>query len=241
MYELLHPNRQLEQSLAEYRKQRAQLSEWYGKVVGFTIDQIVVRTDFTLVVNALANLPVGRRGSRPSVVSGLARWIREDGQWRILTPAWNDRVKDDKALPIKLRALDGRAGSVWSPDEQAVPECFDAVGLRAALGRLLHAVLSDNNAVIYGMLASQVKAETSFAEFDHAMKALQADWLKPQRLHSVSRPELVALVTLHVRPSDWLRTSLTRSGLKPMRDDVWPCWYRPELRLRKGTWFIWRG
>jgi len=238
-YELLHPDLRSQEASEEFRDRHRRASDGCGDFVGFKIDEIVFSTWFALVVDVPANRPRERRGSRPSVVRGVARWIQEDGQWRIFTPPWEYWFKRDKPLPIALRALDGDAGSVWSPKKDAVPECPDMEGLHTALRRLIEALVASDNAAIHQMFASQTKAQTSFVEFDDELKRLQEEWLKPVRLYSISRPELQALATLRLKPADWIRESLKKGGLQPESDDVWPLWCRPGARLHDGRWYIW--
>jgi len=99
--------------------------------------------------------------------------------------------------------------------------------------------VTQDNAAVYELLASEVHAKTPFAEFDQRMKKLQAEWLKPVRVYSVSRPELLVLVTCELKPTPQRRERLEEIRDKKLGDTV-PWRYDPTLRMHEGEWYIWR-
>ena len=216
----------------------------YGDVIGFGVGEMRFHSRFRLVVDAPANRPLNRRGSSPSRVILDVDWTRENGAWRLVAPPWQPWIKRGAVggRPPGLFALDDRVGptgSIWSAEKEPVPECLDAAGLEQAEQELLRGLLAGENAAVYDLLCSTARSGMSFAQFDDAMRRLQADWLKPIRVHSVFRPELQVSIMLQSRATPELLKAWAPMELK--QDDRGavrlPCFL--TLRLDDGKWYIW--
>jgi hypothetical protein len=89
----------------------------------------------------------------------------------------------------------------------------------------MQALMQRDNAGVYNLLSPEARSKMSQPKFEAAMKESQAQWLKPVRVHYVSRPELCVLVTLTLRPAP--------GGGETVR------WHaNPRLSFQDGKWYI---
>jgi hypothetical protein len=240
MYQLLDPRVRAEETLQQFSDSKERFRKWNGVPVAFEIGDVVFTSSFTMVVDSPPkSFREGSSEERFSLVAGQATWMAQDGKWWLLVHPWPWAVSPPLGKPSAPERLPvGRAqSSVWSAKTKPVPECLDAPGLEKALERLMQALMQRDNAGVYNLLSPEARSKMSQPKFEAAMKESQAQWLKPVRVHYVSRPELCVLVTLTLRPAPGGRERLEKYFGRKLGETV--RWHaNPRLSFQDGKWYI---